>query len=103
HDREHRTVIAPFEFLTGLARAMPTRHYLLALACYLAIPAAVTAGAAVHRLIDPEMARRHADYVRGYWLLELVRAGVLMAAAGLALLLWISTCALVLKSRQRSL
>ena len=48
---------------------MPKRHYLIALACYLAIPAAVIAGAAVHRLIDPVMARGHADYVRDYWLL----------------------------------
>ena len=35
---------------------MPKRHYVMALACYLAIPAVVIAGAGLSRLIDPEMA-----------------------------------------------
>lgn len=82
---------------------MPKRHYLLALACYLSIPVVMFAGAGLHRLIDPEMARGHADYVRDYHLLELVRLGALVATAALILILWISCCYLVLKSRQRSL
>jgi uncharacterized membrane protein YhhN len=81
---------------------MPKRHYLLALVCYLAIPVVMIAGAGLHRLIDPEMARGHADYVRDYHLLELTRLGVLVATAGLILFLWTSCCYLVLKSRQRS-
>jgi hypothetical protein len=67
------------------------------------IPAVVIAGARLHSLIDPEMARGRADYARDYQLLELTRVGALMATAGLALVLWISCCYLVLKSRQRSL
>lgn len=82
---------------------MPKRDYVLALVCYLLIPAVLIAGAGLFRLIDPEMARGHADYVRDYRLLELARMGALMAAAGLALVLWSSVCYLVLKSRQRSL
>ena len=82
---------------------MPKRHYAIALACYLSIPAVLIAGAGLFRLIDPELARGHADYVRDYRMLELARQGALMAAAGLALVLWASTCYLVLKSRQRSL
>ena len=82
---------------------MPKRLYVLALVCYLAIPAVVIAGAGIFRLIDPEMARGRADYVRSYQLLEWVRTGMLMAAAGLALVLWIACCYLVLTSRQRSL
>ena len=82
---------------------MPRRHYGLAVACYLSIPVVVIAGAGLFRLIDPEMARSHADYVRDYRLLELARLGALMAAAGLAVILWVSTCYLVLKSRHRSL
>jgi len=82
---------------------MPKRHYLLALACYLSIPVVMFAGAGLHRLIDPEMARGHADYVRVYHLLELVRLGTLIATAGLILVLWTLCCYLVLKSRQRSL
>lgn len=81
---------------------MPKRHYVMALACYLAIPAVVIAGAGLSRLIDPEMARASADYARNYRLLELAATGALMAATGLALALWVSTCYLVLKSRQLS-
>jgi len=81
---------------------MPKRHYLMALACYLSIPVVLIAGAGLFRLIDPEMARSHVDYVRDYRLLELTRLGALMATAALALVLWASACYLVLKSRQRS-
>ena len=82
---------------------MPKRPYVLALACLLSIPAVMIAGAGLFDLIDPEMARGSAHYVRDYRLLELARRGALMATAGLALVLWVSTCYLVLKSRQRSL
>jgi hypothetical protein len=82
---------------------MPKRHYVLAIACYLLMPAVLIAGGGLFRLIDPEMARGHADYVRDYRLLEMARQGALMAAGGLVLVLWSSTCYLVLKSRQRSL
>ena len=82
---------------------MPKRRYVLAVACYLAIPAILVAGAALFRLMDPEMFRGHVDYVRDYRLMELARQGVLAAAAGLTLVLWAATCYLVLASRQRSL
>jgi hypothetical protein len=82
---------------------MPKRQYILALVCYLSIPAVVIASGVLFRLIDPEMARGSADYVRNYRLLELARTGALMAMVGLALALWALTCYLVLKSRQRSL
>ena len=82
---------------------MPKRQYILAVVCYLLIPAVVIASGILFRLIDPEMARGSADYVRNYRLLELARTGALMAMAGLALVLWALTCYLVLKSRQRSL
>jgi hypothetical protein len=82
---------------------MPKRQSVLALVCYLSIPVVVIAGARLFSLIDPEMARGHANYARDYQWLELTRRGVLMAAAGLALVLWIACCYLVLKSRHRSL
>jgi hypothetical protein len=81
---------------------MPKRRYVMALACYLSIPAVLIAGAGLFRLIDPEMVRGH-GYVRDYRLMELARHGVPVAAAGLVLVLWGSTCYLVLESRQRSL
>ena len=85
------------------ALPMPNRRYVLAIVCYLAIPAVMLAGAAMTSLIDPEMARSHADYARGFRLLEQAKTAVLAAAAGLMLVLWGATCYLVLKSRRRSL
>jgi len=82
---------------------MPKRQNLMSLACYLAIPVVMIAGAALSSLIDPEMARSHADYARDYRLLELAKTGVVAVAAGLMLVLWVATCYLLLKSRQRSL
>ena len=82
---------------------IPKRQYILAVVCYLLIPAVVIASGVLFRLIDPEMARGSADYVRNYRLLESVRTCALMAMAGLVLALWVLTCYLVLKSRQRSL
>lgn len=82
---------------------MPERHDVLALICYLAIPVVVTAGAAAHRLIDPELARGRADYEQTYRLLDHMRLGALAAAAVLALVLWTSCCYLLLRSRRRSL
>jgi len=82
---------------------MPNRSRLPALGLYLLIPAAMIGGAALAHLIDPEMARHSADYVRNYRLLELVQQVALMATAGLTLVLWVGTCYLTLKSRQRSL
>src|SRR5262245_54348247 len=81
---------------------MPKRRYLLAILCYILIPVAVLAGAAAHRLIDPEMARTHANYTRDYQLLEMTRTAALMAAAGLACVLWGLCCYFVLRSRERS-
>jgi len=81
---------------------MPKFRYVVALVCYLAIPVVVVCGASLFALIDPEMARRHANYARDYHLLELTRIGVLWASGGLALVLWTMCCYLVLKSRQRS-
>ena len=77
-------------------------RYLVAVACYVAIPVAVVAGVGVFVLIDPELARGHADYARVYRVLGLARLGVLAAAAALALALWVACCHLVLASRGRS-
>jgi len=70
--------------------------------CYLAIPVVVITGFRLSLLIDPEMARGSADYARNFRLLQQVATGVVMAAAGVVLVLWVCTCYLVLKFRQRS-
>jgi uncharacterized membrane protein HdeD (DUF308 family) len=82
---------------------MPKKQYILAVVCYLLVPAVVFASGVLFRFIDPEMARGSADYVRNYRVFELARTGALMTMAGLALALWALTCYLVLKSRQRPL
>jgi hypothetical protein len=78
------------------------RPYATAVVCYLAIPVVVIGGVALSRLIDPELALRTANYGRNFRLLEMVRQGVLLSAAGLAVVLWATACYLVLRSRQRS-
>jgi hypothetical protein len=82
---------------------MPKRRYVLALALYLLIPVVLIAGMRLSFLIDPEWARGHADYTRGYRMLEMAQHGVQMAVLGLVLGLWSAVCYLVLRSRQRSL
>jgi hypothetical protein len=77
-------------------------QYIMALGCYLGIPVVVIAGVRLSTLIDPELARFTADYARNFRLLEMIATGALMATAGLALILWATTCYLVLKSRNRS-
>lgn len=77
-------------------------HYVMALACYLAIPAVMLAGVGLSRLIDPELARVSTDYGRNFRLLEMAATGALMATTGLALVLGAISYYLVLKSRHRS-
>lgn len=81
---------------------MPKRQYLLAIACYLAIPVVMFGGAQASFLIDPELARRTSNYVRNYRRLETLNAGIRMATAGLAVGLWAATCSFLLKSKGRS-
>ena len=82
---------------------MPKRKYLLALACFLAIPAVLLAEGVVFWLLEPELARGLSDYTRYYRLIKLTRGGSMIAAGGVVLILWVATSYFVLKARQRSL
>jgi hypothetical protein len=82
---------------------MVKTKYILALVCYVSIPAVVVCGVGLVLLVDPELALGHANYARDYQLINLARLGVLWATAGLALVLWTSCCYLVLASRRRSM
>ena len=82
---------------------MQNPKYLLALACFLAIPAVLLTEGVVFRLLDPELARGLSDYARYYRLIELARGGSMIAAGGVVLILWVATSYLVLKARHRSL
>jgi hypothetical protein len=78
------------------------RQQLQALACFAAVPAVAMAHGVVFRLLDPELARGHADYARNFRLIEMARTGVSLGTAGILLVLWIATCYLVLKGKGRS-
>lgn len=82
---------------------LPKRQLALALLCYLAIPVVLVGGAGLSHLINPELARGSADYSRNFQLLALAGTGVLLAAGGIAGLLWLLTCYFFLQSRERSL
>jgi len=82
---------------------MPRLRYVLSVVCYLSIPAVIILGAGLFVLIDPEMARKSANYARNYHLLDMVRLGVVWGAAAVALALWVACCYFVLTSRRRSL
>ena len=104
---QQKRSVPPLCFLTFGPSTLQTNRFspffgtALALIGYLVIPMVIIVGARVFQLIDPEMARGWADYTRGYHSLEMARRGVLMAAWGLALVLWVLCCYLVLKARQR--
>lgn len=82
---------------------MPKRHYFLALACFLAMPVIMIGGAALYALLDPAMVRGRADFLLDHRVQDFVRPAVLAGSAGLIVVLWIATCAFVLRSRQLSL
>ena len=82
---------------------MTKRRYLLAILCYLAIPVVVIGLGGLAASIDPEWARGHDNYARNFQLLQLARWALMMATFGLALVLWLACCALLLTARQRSL
>jgi len=80
-----------------------SRPYWAAGACLGLMPVVLIAGVAVHGMIDPEMAARHANYERNYRLLEALRAAVLSGTFLAVLSLWFAMCLLLLKAKRRSL
>lgn len=80
-----------------------SRIYWAAGACLGLMPVVLIAGVAVHGMIDPEMAARHANYERNYRLLESLRAAVLSGTFLSVLSLWFAMCLLLLKEKRRSL
>jgi len=85
-----------------VSAAIARRTYWAAGACLGLMPLVLIAGVAVHGMIDPEMAARHANYERNYRLLETLRSAVLNGAFLLMLSLWFAACILMLKAKGRS-
>jgi hypothetical protein len=78
------------------------KQMLAALALLLLIPVVLMLGGLLFSLINPEMAAGHANYVRNYHLLSLVKIISMFASAGVAAILWLLACFLVIRSKQRS-
>jgi len=78
------------------------KHYLFAIAALLAIPVVVVVGGSLAVAIDPEWARGHADYVRLYRLIGMVRSAAMLAMFLAAGVLWLLTCLFLVRSREQS-
>jgi hypothetical protein len=74
----------------------------VALVLLLLIPIVLKLGGWVFSLINPESAAGHANYVRNYHILHLVKMGSLWASAAVVACLWMLVCYLVIRSKQRS-
>lgn len=79
------------------------KTYLLAVACYLAIPFAVVGGGFLAVLINPEWALHTAHYSRNYHLLSALKMALFFSGVGLGVILWFLMCCCLVKSKQRSM
>ena len=74
----------------------------IALVLLLVIPIVLRAGGFLFNLINPEIAAGHANYVRNYHILSLVKKGSMLAMFAVVALLWLVVCQLVIRSKERS-
>lgn len=82
---------------------MTRKPYVLAIAALLLMPVVVVLGGPLFNAIDPEIAARHADYERNYRLLEHAKTLTLLAMLVAVVALWFLACALVIRSKGRTL
>jgi hypothetical protein len=75
----------------------------VALVLLLLIPIVWRLGGLLFSLINPETAAGHANYVRNYRFLHLVKMGSLWGSAAIVMFLWVLVCYLVIRSKKRSL
>ena len=75
----------------------------MALVLVFLIPVVLVAGGFLFSLINPEIAAGHANYVVNYHILNTVKIGSLFATFGVAGILWLVACFLMVRSKGRSL
>lgn len=75
---------------------MPKRHYVLAIASFLLIPAISVSGLMLFNAIHPEAAPGHANIGRNDWLSSFLVATLLVSMG-----LWFLTCFFLLKSKEQ--
>ena len=81
---------------------MIKKQSVVALALLLLIPLVSALGGMLFSLINPEIAAGHANYVRNFRYLSLLKTLVAMGSAGVAGILWLIVCLLVIRSKGRS-
>ena len=78
------------------------KQTVVALVMMLLIPVVLRLGGLLFSLINPETAAGHANYVRNYHFLHLVKMMSLWASAAVVAFLWLLVCYLVIRSNERS-
>jgi hypothetical protein len=74
----------------------------VAFALLLAIPVVAFLGVGLSSLINPEIAAGHANYVRNFYLLSLLKRFLFFGTAGAIAILWFVASFLVVRSKERS-
>ena len=78
------------------------KDYLLAAACFLAIPFVIVGGGCVAVFINPEWAIHSAHYSRNFHLLGALKVALIWSAFGLGGVFWLLTCYFLVKAKGRS-
>jgi hypothetical protein len=78
------------------------KQTVVALVLLLLIPTVSMLGGLLFSLIHPEIAAGHANYVRNYHRLSLVKNMSAWASAAVVAILWLLVCFLVIRSKERS-
>jgi hypothetical protein len=78
------------------------KQTVVAIVLLLLIPVVLMLGGLLFSLINPEIAAGHPNYARNYHLLSLVKQLAFLASGGVAAILWLLACFLVIRSKERS-
>lgn len=81
---------------------MMKKQTVVALVLLLLILVVSMAGGLLFSLINPEIAAGHSNYARNYHLLSLVKNMSLVASGAVVVILWLTACFLVIRSKERS-
>ena len=81
---------------------MIKKQWVVAVVLLLLIPLVLVLGGALFSLINPEIAAGHANYVRNFHLLNLLKKIVMWATAAGVAVLWLLVCLQVIRAKKRS-
>ena len=79
------------------------KQWLVALVLFLLIPVVVVLGGVLISATNPDLAAGHPNYARNWHLLNRLRITILWSMIAVAGVLWFAVCALVIRSKKRSL